>query len=192
MAWIAAAVVVASTANSIYSQQQAASAQAKVQQRASAAERERLLQQMSAERIQQAFDNEERSKEMQKASKKAREARATAVVSAGEAGVSGLSVQALLDDYSRQEGAYRYGLIRQGEQQDVGRELRLKDGQMQSYNNLLSINKPIAQTDYLGSALDGAKTGMSVYSFGTDLMSRGAPAPAPAPAPASTTAPPSK
>ena len=190
MAWIAAAVVVASTANSIYSQQQAASAQAKVQQRASAAERERLLQQMSAERIQQAFDNEERSKEMQKASKKAREARATAVVSAGEAGVSGLSVQALLDDYSRQEGAYRYGLIRQGEQQDVGRELRLKDGQMQSYNNLLSINKPIAQTDYLGSALDGAKTGMSVYSFGTDLMSRGAPAPAPAPA--STTAPPSK
>lgn len=175
MAWIAVGIAVASTATSIYSQQQAASAQAKVQKRASAAERERLLQQMSAERIQQSFDNEERSKEMQKASKKAREARATAVVSAGEAGVSGLSVQALLDDYSRQEGAYRYGLQRQGEQQDIGRELRLKDGQMQSYNNLLSINKPIAQTDYLGSALDGAKTGMSVYSFGSDWQSNRSP-----------------
>jgi len=171
----AVAMTVATTVSSIRAQQQAASAQAKVQKRASVAERERLLQQMSAERIQQAFDSEERSKEMQKASKKAREARATAVVSAGEAGVSGLSVQALLDDYSRQEGAYRYGLQRQGEQQDIGRELRLKDDQMQSYNNLLSINKPIAQPDYLGSALDGAKTGMSVYSFGSEWQSNRSP-----------------
>lgn len=171
MAWIAAGIAIATTATSIYSQQQAASAQAKVQKRASAAERERLLQQMSAERIQEAFDNEERAGEMQKASKKAREVRATATVSAGEAGVSGLSVQAILDDYSRQEGAYRYGLQRQGEQQDIGRELRLKDGQMQSYNNLLSINKPIAQPNYVGSALEGAKTGMSVYSFGTEWQS---------------------
>jgi len=165
MAWIAAGIAIASTATSIYSQQQAASAQAKVQKRASAAERERHIQEMSAERIQQAFDNEARAGEMQKASQKARKARSTAVVSAGEAGVSGLSVQALLDEYSRQEGAYRYGLERQGEMQDVGRELRLKDQSLQSYNNLLSINKPIAQTDYLGSALEGAKTGMSVYSL---------------------------
>jgi hypothetical protein len=169
MAWIAIGITVAATANSIYSQQQAAKAQAKVQDRASQAERERLLQQMTGERIQQAFDNEARAAEMAKASTKAREARATAVVAAGESGVSGLSVQALLDDYSRQEGAFRYGLQRQGEQQDVATEMRIKSGQMQSYNNLLSINKPIAQVDYLGSTLEGAKTGMSVYSAGKDF-----------------------
>jgi hypothetical protein len=171
IAWAAVAVAVATTASSIYSQQQSAKVQAKVQKRASAAEQDRLLREMSAERIQEAFDNEARAGEMQKASKKARETRATAVVSAGEAGVSGLSVKAILDDYSRQEGAYRYGLTRQGEQQEIGRELRLKDGQMQSYNNLLSINKPIAQVDYLGSALKGASTGMSTYSVGSDWQS---------------------
>jgi len=39
---------------------------------------------------------------------------------------------------------------------------------MQSRMNLLSINKPIAQPNYLGAVLDGAQTGMSAYSFGSD------------------------
>lgn len=175
VAWAAVAIGALTAVSSVYSQQQAAKTQAKVQKRASAAERQRLLQEQTAERIQQSFDNEARTVEMQKATKKAREARATARVSAGEAGVSGLSVQALLNDYTRQEGAYRYGLTRQGEQQDIGRELRLKDQGLQSYNNLLSINKPIAQVDYLGSALKGAQAGMSTYSFASDLRSGAAP-----------------
>jgi hypothetical protein len=39
----------------------------------------------------------------------AAEARATARTAAGEAGVAGLSVEALLNDFTAQEGRYRYG-----------------------------------------------------------------------------------
>ena len=76
----------------IRGQQQAAKAQYKAQQQAKAAENQRALQQMSAERIQEAFQNEERSREIQVAANKAREARSRATVAAGESGVAGLSI----------------------------------------------------------------------------------------------------
>ena len=69
----------------IRGQQQAAKAQYKAQQQAKAAENQRALQQMSAERIQEAFQNEERSKEIQLAANQALEARASATVEIGRA-----------------------------------------------------------------------------------------------------------
>ena len=149
---------------SVRGQQQAAKAQAKYQKQASEAENERLSQQMSAERIQEAFQNEERAREIQVAANKAREARARATVAAGESGVAGLSVDALLNDFTRQEATYRFGLQRQGQQMAVARDLRLKDMGLQSYNTQIAINKPIAQPDYAGALLSGVSTGLSIYS----------------------------
>ena len=164
---IAIASGVAQAGLSIKSQRDAAKAQAKFQKSASEAESVRVQQQMGAERIQQAFQREERAKEVQNAARKAEEARARARVSSGEAGVSGSSVDALLNDFSRQEAAFRFGLTRQGEQMDVARELRLKDIGLQSYNNQISINKPIKQPDYAGAILSGVSTGLSIYSTKT-------------------------
>ena len=155
---------IATTALSIRGQQQAAAAQAKYQKQASEAENQRALQQMSAERIQEAFQNEERAKEIELAAKKAREARSRATVAAGESGVTGLSVDALLNDFTRQEATYRFGLQRQGQQMAVARDLRLKDMGLQSYNTQIAINKPIAQPDYAGALLSGVSTGLSAYS----------------------------
>lgn len=149
---------------SIRGQQQAAKAQTKYQKQASEAESQRASQQMSAERIQEAFQNEERSREIQVAANKAREARARATVAAGESGVAGRSVDALLDDFTRQEATYRFGLQRQGQQMAVARDLRLKDMGLQSYNTQIAINKPIAQPDYAGALLSGVSTGLSAYS----------------------------
>lgn len=149
---------------SIRSQQQAAKAQAKYQKQASDAESQRASQQMSAERIQEAFQNEERAREIQIAANKAREARSRASVAAGESGVAGASVDALLDDFTRQEATYRFGLQRQGQQMAVARDLRLKDMGLQSYNNQIAINKPIPQPDYVGSIVGGVSTGLSIYS----------------------------
>jgi hypothetical protein len=164
---IAIAAGVAQTGLSIKSQRDAAKAQEKYQAAASKAESARAQQQMGAERIQQAFQNEERAKEIQNAARKADEARARARVSAGEAGVAGTSVDALLNDFSRQEAAFRFGLQRQGEQMDVSRELRLKDMGLQSYNTQISINKPIKQPDYAGAIASGISTGLSIYSTKT-------------------------
>ena len=162
-------VSIAQTALSIKSQREAAKAQAKYQKSASEAETQRYLQQTSAERIQQAFQNEEKARELQQASIKAQKARATARVSAGESGVAGISVDALLNDFYRQEAVFRFGLQRQGEQMDVARELRLKDQGLQSYNNQISINKPIKQPDYAGAILGGVSTGLSIYSATKDI-----------------------
>jgi hypothetical protein len=148
----------------IRGQQQAAKAQYKAQQQAKAAENQRALQQMSAERIQEAFQNEERSKEIQLAANKAREARSRATVAAGESGVAGLSVDALLNDFTRQEATYRFGLQRQGQQMAVARDLRLKDMGLQSYNTQIAINKPIQQPDYAGTLFGGVSSGLSIYS----------------------------
>ena len=155
---------VAQAGLSISGQQQAAKAQAKYQKQASAAEAQRASQQMSAERIQEAFQNEERSREIQVAANKAREARSRATVAAGESGVAGLSVDALLNDFTRQEATYRFGLQRQGQQMAVARDLRLKDMGLQSYNTQIAINKPIAQPDYAGALVSGVNTGLSIYS----------------------------
>jgi len=166
---IAIALGAAQAGLSIRGQQQAAKAQAKYQKQASEAESQRSLQQMSAERIQEAFQNEERSREIQVAANKAREARSRATVAAGESGVVGLSVDALLNDFTRQEATYRFGLQRQGQQMAVARDLRLKDMGLQSYNTQIAINKPIAQPDYAGSLLSGVSTGLSVYSSTKDI-----------------------
>jgi hypothetical protein len=73
-------------------------------------------------------------------------------------------VDALLNDFTRQEATYRFGLQRQGQQMAVARDLRLKDMGLQSYNTQIAINKPIEQPDYAGALLSGVSTGLSIYS----------------------------
>jgi hypothetical protein len=148
---------------SIQGQAQAAKAQAKAQANQTQAERQRLQQQQSAERINQRFQQEQADTQLQKSSIKAQEARATARVSAGEAGVSGLSVDALMNDLTRKQAIFNYGLTRQQEQSNYATELRLQDNALGSSQRMLAINKPIEQPDYLGGILKGASTGMNTY-----------------------------
>jgi hypothetical protein len=145
-------------------QKSAAKAQAAAQARSSKAERERYIQQTNAARIQQRFEMEQEAQELQNASIKALKARSRARMAAGDAGVDGNSVDALLNDFSRQEARYRFGLTRQGQQRDVARNLAMRDMNQQSYNNLLTINKPIEQPNFGESLLSGVSTGLSVYS----------------------------
>jgi hypothetical protein len=154
---------VATTALSIQGQQQAAKAQAQAQANQTKAEQQRLLQQQSAERINQRFQEEQVANQLQKSAIKAQEARATARVSAGESGVSGLSVDALMNDLTRKQAVYSYGLTRQLEQSNIATDLSMQDNALGSSQRLLSINQPIKQPDYLGGILKGASTGLNAY-----------------------------
>ena len=160
---ISSAMGVATTALSIRGQQQAAKAQAKAQAQQTQAEQQRLLQQQSAERINQRFQEEQAASQLQKSVTKAREARATARVSAGESGVSGISVDALMNDLTRKQAVYSFGLTRQLEQSNIATDLRMKDQGMASQQRLLAINKPIEQPNYLEGILKGASTGLNAY-----------------------------
>ena len=164
----AVALGAAQAGMSIHGQRQQAKTQEKMQKNASLAERQRHLQEMSASRLRERQEMTSAAQAIQESTKKAREARATGRVSAGEAGVAGLSVDALLNDMTRKEAEYSFSVQQQQQFQAINRDLAFQDGAMQSRMNLLSINKPIAQPNYLGAVLDGAQTGMSAYSFGSD------------------------
>jgi uncharacterized protein YlxW (UPF0749 family) len=155
---------VAQAGLSIAGQKASAKAQATAQARSSKAEVERYRQQANAARISQRFRLEQEAQQLQSASIQAMKARASARMAAGDAGVAGNSVEALLNDFSRQEATYRFGLTRQSGQRDIATNLQLKDMNQQSYNTLLQINQPIEQPDYAGAIFGAASTGLSIYS----------------------------
>ena len=163
MTAISGTMGVATSVLSIQGQQQAAKVQAQAQAQQTKAEQQRLLQQQSAERINQRFQEEQAATQLQKSVTKAREARATARVSAGESGVSGISVDALMNDLTRKQAVYSFGLTRQLEQSNIATDLRMQDNALGSSQRLLAINKPIEQPDYLGGILRGATTGLNTY-----------------------------
>ena len=153
----AVAIGAAQTASSIIGQRQQAQMQEQAQATASSQERQRYLAEVSAMRTQQQQEMVARAQRIQEASKRGMEARARARVAAGESGVSGLSVDALLGDLSRQEAQYTFSEQQQAEMTDVNRQIQLKEAG-------IGFNRPIEQPDYLGSALGGIQTGLSNYS----------------------------
>jgi hypothetical protein len=164
MTAISATMGVSTSVLSIQGQRQTAKLQAKAQANQTKAEQQRVLQQQSAERINQRFQQEQVAQQLQKSNIKAMEARATARASAGEAGVSGLSVDALTNDLTRKQAVYNFGLQRQLEQSNVATDLRMQDNVLGSQQRILSINQPIEQPNYLEGLMKGATTGLNAYS----------------------------
>lgn len=159
----------ASAGAQIQGQKQQAKTQAKVQANASAAERQRYLQEVSSMRVQQGQEQVAAAQKINASARKSREARATARVSAGEAGVAGLSVDALINDLTKQEAEFNFATQQQLQMNDVGRSMQLENAGLGFTNNMLRINKPIENPNYLGAALSGAQTGLSTYSVTKDF-----------------------
>ena len=153
---------------SIQGQRQQAKTQAKMQQKATIQEQQRHLQELGAMRMKERQEAIAFAQERQQITKKAREARATARVSAGEAGVAGLSVDALLDSFTQNEANAQFSITQQQLFSAQNQAFGLSDAAMRTRGNLMRINKPIEQPNYLGAVLDGAQTGMSMYSLGKE------------------------
>jgi hypothetical protein len=150
-------------------QQQQAKAQEAYQAQASLAERQRAIQEQRSIRMRQGQEQEATNREINEMSKKAREAVSTAQVSAGESGVSGLSVDALLQDYENQSLAYNMGLTRQQEMRDVQTGLALTDAGFRTVNNQIGINRPINQPSAFAAVLDAGSQAASGYRTGLDI-----------------------
>ena len=160
---VTAAVLVggAQAANSISGQRQAAKAQAEVQRRASLAENDRISKEYASMRMSQAQERIAQAQRISAAQTKARIARSTARVSAGEAGVAGISVDALVNDLTRQEAQFNFAEAQQAQFRQQGLMFRIDNAAQRSYMNQLAINKPIAQPNVVGSLLSGAQTGLT-------------------------------
>jgi len=163
---------IASPLMSYAGQRQQAKAQAAYQAQSAAAERQRALQEQSSIRMRQAQEQEATARELEQVSRKSQEALARARVSAGEAGVAGASVQALMDDYTRQEAGYRAATLRQQEMSALGTQLGLEQAGLASQQRLISINQPISKPSFLTAGLEAVSGGLSGYRTGLDIKSR--------------------
>ena len=157
------AMGVASANLQIQGQKMQARMQARMQENASKVERQRYLNEVSSLRTQQGQEQVAMAQKLQSNKTRAREARATARVSAGEAGVAGLSVNALMNDLTRKEAMYNNSVNTQAQMLDVRRDLALRDSGLGFTNNMLRINRPIEEVNYAGALVSGAQTGLSTY-----------------------------
>ncbi len=147
----------------IQGQRQQAKAQARAQRKASIAEQQRYLTEISASRLKERQEKVAAAQRIQQSTTKAREARATARVSAGEAGVAGISVDSLINELTRKEAEYSFSVQQQMQFANTSRQLGFEDSANRTRMNLLSINKPIAQPNYLGALVSGTQTGLNAY-----------------------------
>lgn len=115
---------------------------------------------------QQRQDDEAASQKDQQIQKEAAQAKATARVAAGEAGVAGLSVDSLLADFDNQEAISRGALKRQSEWTRSQRrvdQLGSRAGQMQHLSGLrrapsMGPSLAVAGLQIAGAGLDTAST----------------------------------
>ena len=163
-------VGLASSALQYVGAQQAANQQASYQnqmigmeyQRAAQEQQQLLLknqQEQASLRLRQAQEKEAATRELAKVSMEARAASSRAVVAAGEAGVTGLSVDALLGEIRRQELGYFETTTRQGQMRDsyydqsltnmtTGLGMNLETSRLASQMNVNQINRPIQKPSF--------------------------------------------
>ena len=170
---VMAGLAVASGGAQYLGARQQAKAQARYQAQASAAERLRLQQEQTSMRMRQAQEQEAVGRELEQVSRKSQAAFARARVSAGEAGVAGASVQALMDDYMRQEAGYRSALLRQQELGGISTAMGLEQTGFASRQRQIGINQPINRPSALGAALSTATSALGAYGAGLQIQSMG-------------------
>jgi len=151
-------------------QQRQAKQQEAYQRQAQAAERQRFLQEQTSMRMRQAQEQEAVGRELEQVSRKSQAALARARVSAGEAGVAGASVQALMDDYMRQEAGYRSALLRQQEIGAIGTGLGLEQAGFATQQRMIGLSQPIQKPSVLGTILSSAQQAAGAYRTGLQIQ----------------------
>jgi hypothetical protein len=167
---VMAGLAVASGGAQYLGARQQAKAQAKYQAQASAAERLRFQQEQTSMRMRQAQEQEAVGRELEQVSRKSQAALARARVSAGEAGVAGASVQALMDDYMRQEAGYRAALLRQQEMGGLATGLGLEQAGFATRQRQIGINQPISRPSLLTSVLQTGTAALGAYGAGLQIQ----------------------
>ena len=151
---------------------QQAKAQLRYQAQAAAAERQRFAQEQTSLRMRQAQEQEAVGRELEQVSRKSQQALARARVSVGEAGVAGASVQALMDDYTRQEAGYRAALLRQQELGAVATGMGLEQAGFATQQRQIGINRPVSKPSALVAGLQTISGGLGALGTGLDIKER--------------------
>jgi len=162
---------VGGTAAQYYGQEQQAKAQDAFNSQRQALGTERALQNyrlqtsQAYKRIQQ--EREATGQEIREVSRQSRRAQSTGAVSAGEAGVTGKSVDAMLDDFERQELMYQTDLKRNQEWKEENIADQLEAVRIGTQGHIEDLQfMPAQRPSFLGAAL---RIGGSIGNYFADI-----------------------
>ena len=172
LAAIGAIAGVASAGAGYIGQRQQAKAQAAYQAQSIAAAQKKAGFQRTSQILESQQKRLALAQETGKITKAAQEKRACATVSAGEAGVSGLSVQALMDDYVRQQAGLQAAVTTQEKLYGLQTGMNLQQLGLASQQEILGLSQPIERPSLLTAGLGAISGGLSGYATGSDIASR--------------------
>jgi len=170
LAAVGAIAGVASSAMQFAGQRQQARAQMALQSQQIRAAQQKLGFQRTAAILERQQQEQAIAQEKGKVAARGEAIAARARVSAGEAGVSGLSVQALMDDYIRQQAGQVAALTSQDKLYAMRHGLNLEQLGLASEQEILGLSKPIQQPSFLRGALSIASGGLSGYTAGQSFQ----------------------
>ena len=153
-------------------QRQQAKAQAAYQAQSIAAAQRKAGFQRTSEILEAQQKRLALAQETGKITKAAQEKLASATVAAGEAGVSGLSVQALMDDYVRQQAGLQAAVTTQEKLYGLQSGMSLQQIGLASQQEILGLSQPISKPSLLTTGLQAISGGLSGYATGSDIASR--------------------
>lgn len=162
---ILAIASVASTVASVSAQSQAASAQSAANQR----QYENTIRARNANinqtNVMQQQEREAASQKLEQNNMAARAAKSTATVSAGENGISGLSVDALLADLGTKQGRYNSSVQTNFDNSTMAIANQRENIDINAASQINSLKTP-AMPDYFGAALRIGNAGAKAGFFG--------------------------
>lgn len=91
-------------------------------------------------------------------------ARGRAKASAAEAGTAGLSVDALMADYSRQQAGYSNAILINQKNRELAAQDELRGAGARAQSRITAVSTPIQRPDYFGSALRIGSAGLGTYA----------------------------
>jgi len=156
------AITALQTGLSIIGASQQASAQADYAKRVAEASVKDYLNRTAAEGTRVIQEQEAAAQAVQQNQIEALKKKATARVAAGEAGVAGLSVDALIADYSRSEAAYREAVKRNLDYEILASQDLLKAYRAEAQGRI-AYTPPIERPDYIGALLRGGGEAFGTY-----------------------------
>jgi len=150
-------------------QQRQAKQQAELQRQSIAFAERKAAMQVTATQLERQQQVEAVAQEKGKVAARGEAAGSRAVVAAGEAGVSGLSVQALMDDYIRQQAGQVAALTSQDKLYALRHGLNLQQLAMASEQEIRGLSKPIEYPSVLGAVIGSAQKAVGAYSTYKDF-----------------------
>ena len=147
-------------------QRKQAKQQAAYQAQAAAAERQRFLQEQTAIRIQEAQKQKAAGEELADIARRTEGALGTATAIAANRGITGLSLEALRDDITRQAGGVQFRIAQQQDMGEVATAMGLEQAGFATTQRQIGIAKPISRPSLTLAGLQSLSGGVQAYTAG--------------------------